>query len=40
MVMEQNLTLENELVLTLRFNPTNQLVTYMSYFKNMQEFIC
>ena len=29
------LTLGNELVLTPRFNPTNQLVTYMSYFKNM-----
>ena len=28
------LTLGNELVLTPRFNPTNQLVTYMSYFKN------
>ena len=27
------LTLGNELVLTPRFNPTNQLVTYMSYFK-------
>ena len=29
------LTLGNELVLTPRSNPTNQLVTYMSYFKNM-----
>tara|TARA_B100000700_G_scaffold213059_1_gene234288 strand:+ start:490 stop:1827 length:1338 start_codon:yes stop_codon:yes gene_type:complete len=29
------LTLGNELVLTPRFNPTSQLVTYMSYFKNM-----
>ena len=29
------LTLGNELVLTPRFNPKNQLVTYMSYFKNM-----
>tara|TARA_Y100000591_G_scaffold241569_1_gene212294 strand:- start:316 stop:1653 length:1338 start_codon:yes stop_codon:yes gene_type:complete len=29
------LTLGNELVLTPRFNPTNQLVTYMSYFRNM-----
>ena len=29
------LTLGNELVLTPRFNPTNQLVTYMSYFKNL-----
>ena len=29
------LTLGNELVLTPRFNPTNQLVTYLSYFKNM-----
>ena len=28
------LTLGNELVLTPRFNPTNKLVTYMSYFKN------
>ena len=25
------LTLGNELVLTPRFNPTNQMVTYMSY---------
>jgi len=29
------LTLGNELVLTPRFNPTNQFVTYLSYFKNM-----
>jgi TolB protein len=29
------LTLGNELVLTPRFSPTNQYVTYMSYFKNM-----
>ena len=29
------LTLGNELVLTPRFNTTNQLVTYLSYFKNM-----
>ena len=29
------LTLGNELVLTPRFNPANQLVTYMSYFKNL-----
>ena len=29
------LTLGNELVLTPRFNPTNQMVTYLSYFKNM-----
>ena len=29
------LTLGNELVLTPRFNPTNQMVTYMSYFKNL-----
>jgi len=28
------LTLGNELVLTPRFNPTNQLVTYLSYFRN------
>ena len=28
------LTLGNELVLTPRFNPTNQMVTYMSYFRN------
>ena len=27
------LTLGNELVLTPRFNPTNQMVTYLSYFK-------
>ena len=36
MVLTQNiLTLGNELVLTPRFNPTNQMVTYMSYFRNM-----
>ncbi len=29
------LTLGNELVLTPRFSPTNQHVTYMSYFKNL-----
>ena len=29
------LTLGNELVLTPRFNPTNQMVTYMSYFRNI-----
>jgi len=29
------LTLGNELVLTPRFNPTNQMVTYLSYFKNL-----
>ena len=29
------LTLGNELVLTPRFNPTSQHVTYMSYFKNL-----
>ena len=29
------LTLGNELVLTPRFNPSNQMVTYLSYFKNM-----
>jgi len=29
------LTLGNELVLTPRFNPTNQFVTYLSYFKNL-----
>ncbi len=29
------LTLGNELVLTPRFSPTNQMVTYLSYFKNM-----
>ena len=29
------LTLGNELVLTPRFNPTSQMVTYLSYFKNM-----
>ncbi len=29
------LTLGNELVLTPRFSPTNQLVTYLSYFRNM-----
>ena len=25
----------NELVLTPRFNPASQMVTYLSYFKNM-----
>ena len=29
------LTLGNELVLTPRFNPSSQMVTYMSYFKNL-----
>ena len=29
------LTLGNELVLTPRFNPTSQMVTYLSYFKNL-----
>ena len=29
------ITLGNELVLTPRFSPTNQLVTYLSYFKNL-----
>ena len=29
------LTLGIELVLTPRFNPTNQMVTYLSYFKNL-----
>ncbi len=29
------LTLGNELVLTPRFNPTNQMVSYLSYFRNM-----
>jgi TolB protein len=29
------LTLGNELVLTPRFNPANQMVTYLSYFRNM-----
>ena len=29
------LTLGNELVLTPRFNPTAQIITYMSYFKNL-----
>ena len=29
------LTLGNELVLTPRFNPTSQMVTYTSYFRNM-----
>ena len=33
------LTLGNELVLTPRFNPTNQMVTYMSYLEIYQEFI-
>ena len=30
---------ENELVLTPRFNPASQMVTYLSYFKNLPEFI-
>ena len=34
------LTLGNELVLTPRFNPTNQMVTYMSYFRNMPRVYC
>ena len=29
------LTLGNELVLTPRFSPRNQLVTYLSYFRNL-----
>tara|TARA_Y100000590_G_scaffold14180_1_gene17046 strand:+ start:5248 stop:6591 length:1344 start_codon:yes stop_codon:yes gene_type:complete len=29
------ITLGNELVLTPRFSPTNQLVTYLSYFRNL-----
>jgi len=29
------LTLGNELVLTPRFNPTNQTITYLSYFRNL-----
>ena len=29
------LTLGNELVLTPRFNPTNQMITYLSYFRNL-----
>ena len=29
------LTLGNELFLTPRFNPTNQMVTYLSYFRNL-----
>ena len=29
------LTLGNELVLTPRFNPASQMITYMSYFKNL-----
>ena len=29
------LTLGNELVLTPRFNPTSQMITYLSYFKNL-----
>ena len=29
------LTLGNELVLTPRFNPTNQMVTYLSFFRNL-----
>ena len=33
------LTLGNELVLTPRFNPTNQMVTYLSYFKIYLEYI-
>ena len=33
------LTLGNELVLTPRFNPASQMVTYLSYFKNMPWFI-
>ena len=33
------LTLGNELVLTPRFNPTNQMVTYLSYLGIYQEYI-
>ena len=29
------LTLGNELVLTPRFNPKNQMITYLSYFRNL-----
>ena len=29
------MTLGNELVLTPRFNPTSQMVTYLSYFRNL-----
>ena len=32
-LIQNILTLGNELVLTPRFNPTNQMVTYLSYFK-------
>ena len=32
------LTLGNELVLTPRFNPTSQMVTYLSYFKNLPRY--
>ena len=33
------LTLGNELVLTPRFNPSSQMVTYLSYFRNCLEYI-
>ena len=33
------LTLGNELVLTPRFNPTNQMVTYLSILEICQEYI-
>ena len=41
MVRIQNiLTLGNELVLTPRFNPTNQMVTYFLTLEICLEFIC
>ena len=33
------LTLGNELVLTPRFNPASQMVTYLSYFKNIMVYL-
>ena len=33
------LTLGNELVLTPRFNPTSQMVTYLSYFRIYQDYL-
>ena len=35
MVLIINFLLGNELVLTPRFNPTSQMVTYLSYFRNL-----
>ena len=35
MELKKYLTLGNELVLTPRFNPSNQMVTYLSYFRNL-----